>query len=96
MTLFNYGECDVCKTIKGSKEKVLMDILPVDISCKVSNYICCWRCEKMKEREHKYYDKHIAINIGLNELYTKPEKKRKTTFFQVLQKTIFSRSINLV
>ena len=74
MTLFNYGECDVCKTIKGSKEKVLMDILPVDISCKVSNYICCWRCEKMKERDHKYYDKHVAINIGLNELYTKPEK----------------------
>ena len=49
MTLFNYGECDVCKTIKGSKEKVLMDIIPVDISCKVRNYICCWRCEKMKE-----------------------------------------------
>ena len=49
MTLFNYGECDVCKTIKGSKEKVLMDIFPVDISCKVSNYICCWRCEKMKK-----------------------------------------------
>ena len=50
MTLFDSGECDVRKTIKGSKEKVLMDIIPVDISCKVSNDICCWRCEKMKER----------------------------------------------
>lgn len=85
MTLFNYGECDVCKTIKGSKEKVLMDIIPVDISCKVSNYICCWRCEKMKEREHKYYDKHIAINIGLNELYTKPEIQLH--FFKYYKKT---------
>ena len=39
----------------------------------------------MKEREHKYYDKHIAINIGLNELY----KTRNTTtahFFKYYKK----------
>ena len=80
MSLFNYGECDMCKTIKGSKEKVLMDILPVDICCKVGEYIGCWVCEWMKEREQKYNEKYPICH----KLYSKPELQLQ--FFRYFKK----------
>jgi hypothetical protein len=69
MTLFNYGECDMCKLHQSRKRDVMLDVLPADICCKVGEYFGCWRCEDMKEREQKYSEKYI----NCIKTYTKPE-----------------------
>ena len=54
MTLFNYGECNMCKLHQSRKRDVLMDVLPADICCKVGEYFGCLRCEKLKENEKHF------------------------------------------
>ena len=52
--LFNYEGCDRCKLHQESQKNVLLDVLPVDICCKVSEYFGCSRCERMKENENNF------------------------------------------
>ena len=55
MTLFNYGECKMCKLHQSRKRNVLMDVLPADICCHVGHYFGCLRCERMKENEKQFF-----------------------------------------
>ena len=59
MTLFNYDKYDMCKLHQSRKKDVLMDVLPVDICCKVGEYFGCWRREEIKEKE-KHYSMYYA------------------------------------
>ena len=84
MSLFNYGECDMCKLHQNSKKNVMMDILPVDICCKVSDFFSCCRCEWMKENE-----KHFFIYyMGNPDDFTKLEKQ--LLFFRLYKKPFLS------
>lgn len=66
MSLFNDGECDMCKLHQNSKKKVMMDILPVDICCKVSEYFGCCRCEWMRENEKHFFKGFTGENNDVN------------------------------
>ena len=61
----------MCKLHQGSKKDVLMDVLPVDICCKLSEYFGCLRCECMMKQEQHYTVYHKPYDNKL----TKPEKQ---------------------
>ena len=89
MTLFNYGECDMCELHQSRKRDVMLDVLPADICCKVGEYFGCWRCEDMKEREQKYRSILTVLRHIQNQKYN-------FIFLGITKKNIFTRSINLV
>ena len=84
MTLFNYDKCDMCKLHQNSKKKAMMDILPVDICCKVGEYFGCCRCEEMKENE-KHFFKGFTGEINDN---TKPS--HQLAFFRMFKMPLLS------
>ena len=84
MTLFNYGECNMCKLHQSRKRDVLMDVLPADICCKVGEYFGCLRCEKLKENEKHFFK---GFTGEINET-TKPS--HQLAFFKMFSKSLLT------
>ena len=82
MSLFDYSCCKSCKFSQDRKKDVLLDVLPVDICCKVSEFFGCWKCEWMKEKEEEMFNRYI----DKDNTYTKPELQ--ILFFRLFNKSI--------
>ena len=72
----------VVSLVKIVKKDVLLDVLPVDICCKVSEFFGCWKCEWMKEKEEEMFNRYI----DKDNTYTKPELQ--ILFFRLFNKSI--------
>ena len=67
MSLFNYGECNVCKMRKCKKKLVLCNVLPANVCNMIGDYINdCWRCEKLKENEKHFFKGFTGVNDDVN------------------------------
>ena len=84
MKLFNCGECNMCKLHQSRKRDVLMDVLPVDICCKVGEYFCCCRCERMKKKEKHFF----MYYMGNPDDFTKLQLQ--LLFFRIYKKPFLS------
>ena len=90
--LFNYEGCDRCKLHQESKKNVLLDVLPVDICCKVSEYFGCSRCERMKENENNFLQtfegmlKRNELIVGVPRLKNLTNAERQIFFFKHYKK----------
>lgn len=55
MSLFNYGECKMCKRRRCNKKMALCNVLPANVCDMIGDYVNdCWRCEWMKENEDNF------------------------------------------
>ena len=87
MTLFDYSCCKSCKFSQERKKDVLLDVLPVDICCKVSEFFGCWKCKWMKEKEEEMFKRYI----DKDNTYTKPELQ--ILFFRLFNESILLGSV---
>ena len=85
MSLFNYGECNVCKMRKCKKKLVLCNVLPANVCNMIGDYINeCWRCEKLKENEKHFFKGFTGVNDDVN------RASNQLKFFTIFNKPFLS------
>ena len=70
MTLFKFGECEVCKQKCYNAKRLLHQFLPEDVCEKISeyNYPCeCPRVQMFREKENKFMKEQYHKNLTIGE-----------------------------
>ena len=67
MSLFDYGECSMCKRRRCNKKLALCNVLPANVCNIIGDYVNdCWRCEKLKENEKHSFQGFTGVNDDVN------------------------------
>ena len=79
----------MCKLHQNSKKKVMMDILPIDICCRVSEYFGCCRCEWLMEKENEFMkeEQNEKNILGRKKIKSLTKGEKQILFFTMYKDT---------